>query len=142
MIQNDMLANRLIEAFETQAECLAKVLEFSAELDDTTIGNVNKQLDAIDRSVTTLQDSRRNDLETVLPEECNNFLEVQKQVKIIDTAAHLKLDREAQRVMDDNISAGAKLYNEIEKAATEDTKEEAERDPELMDKLIPELETF
>lgn len=142
LIQNDMLADKLVDAFATQGDALAKVLEFSGEVDAAIIRNVNTQLDAIDKSVTNLQDSKRTDLESVLSKECNNFLEVQKQVKMIDTVVHQNLDREAQRVMDDNITAGTKLYDEIERTRTEETKEEAERDPELLDKLIPELETF
>lgn len=142
VIQNDMLANKLIEAFQTQATCLEKVLEFSEVLDEATIKKINDQLDAIDRSVTALQDSWRTDLETVLPVERKNFREVLVNVEMIDTVVHQKLDTEAQKVMDDNITAGSKLYDNIEKAATEDTKEKGEKNPELVDKLIPELETL
>ncbi len=142
VVQNDAKADKLIEAFETQATCLDQILEFPDLLEVSTVQNVLSQLDQISTSIERLTNSKRTDLDTVLQEEFTNFKNVQVQVQFIDTKVRLKLSQDAQTIVDDNITLGQKIYDDLQKSSTEDTHEETDEDPELNNKIIPELESF
>lgn len=142
VVRNNMLSNKLIEAFAAINESLAEISSQSFSFQDM-ITPIQNQLDAIQNSVDNLQNTRRTDLEKVLPQEMTNFSKVQNQVKAIYTKVNEKItDQESRATIDNNIISSSKLFDEVEKGKTEETKEERERDPELLDKLIPELETF
>jgi hypothetical protein len=142
VIQNDAKADKLIEAFETQSTCLDHILEFAEILDVRTVQNALSQLDQISTSVERLTNSKRTDLDTVLPEEFQNFKNVQVQVQFIDTKVRLQLSEDAQTIVDDNITLGQKIYDDLQKSSSEDTHEDMDEDPELENKIVPEPEPF
>src|SRR5439155_442313 len=94
----------------------------------------------ISDSIDRLNDSKPTDLDKILSEEFTNFSKVQKQIKIIDTTVHVKLTQDAQAVVDDNIKLGQKIIDDLQQSSSEDTHEEKDEDPELENKIIPELE--
>jgi hypothetical protein len=138
VLQNDAKSIKLIEAFEMQQESMRTILELSEELDANTIYDTQTALGSIHESIDTLSTCKRTDLETVLPNEYNNFLDIQKNVKIISTKVSQILSTEAKNLVENNIIESSNMFDDLQNSTKEDAEDESKTDPSLEDKIMPE----
>jgi len=144
-VQNKRSALDLLDAFEMQDVCLQQALKYKEWLDRTNNKLIQDSLSSIRDSVTKLLDATNSDaedkdikLQAALDDGYSVFSTVKVNLNQIDAAVDKKLNETEKSIMDKNMTDSAKIVDDLQRSTEKEKEEEANINPELEEKIVPE----